>query len=321
MPSSDRPRPQPSPRQPGARRHAVIAPVPAQVRPGWLLGALGLLLLAACFFAYLSLCLLFVQGQWQLLYRPGEHSARPAGHIGTPADAGLAFTEVRFGATRGGPQHPSVPLLGGPALSGWWLPASPGAALAGTTVLYLHDATGSLSDTVPELARLHRLGCAVFAIDYRGYGSSAAGQPGEAAMLDDTRSAVAYLTGTRHLAGSSLRLWGRGVGATLAAEISAPALPLVLEDVNLPAVNLLENDPRTRWLPVRLLVRDRLDAGSAIQSNPAPKLFLGSSEAGGTRRLYSLAAMPKQFAAADDEAAIRAFLLAASAGTGSQSSQ
>lgn len=287
------PPPEPPLSKPGTRRPAVIAPAPAQVRPGWLLGALGLLLLAAFICAYLSLCLLFVQGQWQLLYLPGQHSRRP----GTPADAGMAFTEVRFGSTGTG------------ELSGWWLPATPGAALEATTILYLHDATGSLSDAVPELVRLHGYGCAVLAVDYRGYGTSAAGRPGEAAMLDDARSALAYLWGTRHLAGGSVTLWGEGVGATVAAEVAAPDTPLVLEQVNVSALTMLENDPRTRWLPVRLLIRDRLDAGAAIQANPAPKLFLDPA-APGTKRLYDLAAMPKQLAALNDDAAIRAFLRA-----------
>ncbi len=295
----------------GRAQAAPGQPQPAQVRASWLLGALGLLLLAALCCAYLSLCLLFAQGQWQLLYHPAQAA------LATPASAGLAFTPVRFGPTDAGQSQ----------LSGWWLPAPPSSPLRATTVLYLHGATGSLSDTVPALARLHALGCAVFAIDYRGYGSSARQNPSEERMVEDAARALVYLVDTRHLAPGSIVLWGRGIGATVAAEAAhaqpdPASLRLVIEDANLPALELLRQDGRSRLLPVRLLLRDRLDAGSVLAASSAPKLFLDGSADGnadapthghadpnvGTTRLYLLAASPKERARAREDAAVQRFL-------------
>jgi pimeloyl-ACP methyl ester carboxylesterase len=282
------------------RQQAARSPAPkpgaeqsAHVSPGWLLGALALLGLAAACFAYLSLCLLFIQGQWQLLYHPSATVAA------TPANLGLAYTAVPFGANEAGVSE----------LTGWWLPAPPGSPQPAKTVLYLHDGSGSLSDTLPSLARIHALGCAIFAIDYRGFGTSAPTRPDQARMVEDAQRAIAYLSGTRHIPAGSLVVWGNGIGATIAAQASATT-PLVLQDPNPPALTILGGDPRTRLLPVRLMLRDPLDPAQALARSSAPKLFLGSSAR--TRQLYALSAGPKQLAPdVPDPAAIRTFLASA----------
>jgi alpha-beta hydrolase superfamily lysophospholipase len=270
----------------------------SQVRVRWLVTALGLLALAALCCAYLSLCLLFAQGAWQFLYQP-RHTITT-----TPAVNGLAFTAVRFG----------VNDTGAAELTGWWIPGS--AINPSTTVLYLHDGYGSLSEAVPELTRLHALGCSVFAIDYRGFGASAPARPSERGMIEDARSAIAYLENTRHIPRASLVLWGRGSGADIAAEAAADEhpLPVVLEAVHAPALDFLRGDERLRLLPVRLILNDRLNPVQAVQSNNAPKLFLSGREpasADWTQKLYAEAAKPKQLATPSDEAAQHAFLIAA----------
>ncbi len=286
-------------------RHAAVPanhPPQLHVRPGWLLGALGLLLLAALGCAYASLCFLFYQGQWQLLYRPDE---TPANSL-TPASAGLNFSALQFGPNSAGITE----------LTGWWLPAKSATALSGTTVVYLHDGAESLSTTLPKLAWLHALGCTVFAIEYRGYGSNASGHPSESGMVEDATRALGYLTSTRHLPLDSIVVWGRGTGATIAAEAGeqqGPRLRLVLDDVNPPALPVLAADPRTRFLPLRLLLRDHLDAVPALRSGRAPKLFLeqvpgGDSRTDTTAQVFAQAAPPKQLAGAADVTAIRKFL-------------
>jgi len=283
---------------------------------------LALLLLAALCCAYASLCLLFYQGQWQLLYRPDENSASGS----TPSSVGLDVTAIQFGPNSAGISE----------LSGWWIPSTPDAALSRTTVVYLHDGAESLSATLPKLAWLHALGCTVFAIDYRGYGASAAGRPSEPRMVEDANRALLYLTMTRHIPLESIVLWGRGTGATIASEAGeqqGPQLRLVLEDVNRPALLVLAADPRTRFLPLRLLVRDRLDAAPAVRSSRAPKLFLEEApgQAGDgtavpavpppnraatlsgtatTAMVFAQAGAPKQLANTADQAAIRMFLAA-----------
>jgi hypothetical protein len=136
-----------------AQRHAPRKPIspnrsapPDTVDPVWLIKALALSLVAALICGYATICLLYYQGEWQLILHPNRMVDR------TPASTGLLYTNVQFDAAE----------TGQPRLTAWWIPAQspkpPGAGYAAFTVLYLHDGSGSLADTVPMLANLHRAG-------------------------------------------------------------------------------------------------------------------------------------------------------------------
>jgi uncharacterized protein len=226
----------------------------------WLLTAFLVSLGAALLCGYLTLCLLFYQGQWQLLYHP----SRTIG--ATPATAGLAFDDIRFDVTD----------TGRPQLDGWWVPAAPGSAYSGATVLYLHGARGSLSDTVPELARLHALGLNVFAIDYRGFGRSEGAHPTERTAAADSLAAWKYLADTRSIPARGLVVWGNGVGATFAAHVAAAFAPagVILEDPTPPARQILVADARARILPLFLLQNETLDPTPDLKAASTPRLFL-----------------------------------------------
>jgi pimeloyl-ACP methyl ester carboxylesterase len=223
----------------------------------WLLGALGAVLLLAAVCVYATFCLLFWQGQWQLVFHP-SHAL-----TATPASAGLAFDEIRFDATETGTLQ----------LAGWWIPAEQ----AGKTVLLLHDGDGSLSDTIPQVQALHSLGLNVFAFDYRGFGNSVNIHPSEASTYADADAAWSYLTETRHLAPSGIVFYGIGLGAAVAAETAhrhPEAFALVLESPRPPVLDTLRFDTRTRILPIRLLFHDRFDSTRILPTIRMPKLVL-----------------------------------------------
>lgn len=231
---------------------------PPTVPARWLLAALGLVVLAAVACAWAALCLMFWQGNWQLLYHP------TAAVTQTPASVGLIFDDVGFAATG----------AGAPRLKGWWIPADPASPRSRYTALYLHDATGNLGDTVGALARLHAAGLNVLAFDYRGYGQSSFQHPSEARWRQDTDWALQYLTGTRHVAANSILLVGNGLGANLALEVAAahPELAgVVLQEPRTAAVETIFNDPRARLVPAHALVSDRwnIDAPAAELRTPS----------------------------------------------------
>ena len=262
------------------------------VKLRWIAGAFTLMVALAAVCAYGSLCLLFYQGQWQILFHPSP------GVSTTPAALGFRFEQVRFDVTESGRTR----------LSGWWLPGSPGQ-----TILYLHGGSGSLSDIVPGLGHLHDLHTNLFAIDYRGYGESEPLHPSEKSMLADVDAALAYLADLRHVPPASVVLYGEGVGATIAAEAAMrhPEIrELILEDLQPPAQVTLEADPRTTMIPVRLLMTSRLDPSSALASGGPRRLFLASASSRQTLTYYHLAARPKSLADPDDLDSIRAFLAA-----------
>src|SRR5271170_7441505 len=167
----------------------------------WLLKAFAATLGGIILLAWLTLCLLYWQGSWQLLYHPKATITR------TPASAALSYEPVRFATTE----------TGATQLTGWWIPNQD----ARFTVLYLHGADGNLSDTVDTLTALHGAGLAVFAMDYRGYGQSQPGSPSEKQWFDDANHALDYMTQMRHLQASSIVLFGDGLGANLAAKVAS----------------------------------------------------------------------------------------------------
>ncbi|MGB0081690.1 MAG: alpha/beta hydrolase [Terracidiphilus sp.] len=242
--------------------HAHLRDASGRIRVSgrWLLGAVGITIGAAIFCAWCGLCLLFWQGSWQLLYHPESVVKR------TPSTAGIAFDAVGFAATDAGT----------PRLSGWWIPAAPDAKFARLTVLYLHGQDGNLGDTVDALAQLHGAGVNVLVFDYRGYGQSQFVRPSEAHWREDAEWAIAYLTGTRHVAPGAIVLDGTGLGANLALEEAAahPELAGVIVETPLAdATSAIFNDARARMVPARLLVRDRYDLNAAAADVRVPALW------------------------------------------------
>jgi len=251
------------PRQVSTSSHARTSaghgsPSAPVVSARWLIVAISSLLAIAAVSAWFTLCLLFWQGSWQLLYRPASAVTR------TPANVGLPFDAIHFSDTPAGV----------PQLQGWWIPASGQARFA---VLYLHGANGNLGDAVDDLARMHAANLEVFAIDYRGYGQSRFRHPSETGMREDAESAIVYLTDTRHLAAPSIVIAGKDLGANLALETAAahPELAGVM------LVNLLEDpvsaifrDPRAHLVPAHMLVRDRWDALAPSADLLIPSLWL-----------------------------------------------
>src|SRR5882757_11072554 len=84
---------------------------PDVVSPIWLIKAIALTIIAALFCGYLTFCLLFYQGQWQLVLHPTRTSASPT------SIAGIPYELIRFG-----PDESATPQL-----IGWWIPAAPGS--------------------------------------------------------------------------------------------------------------------------------------------------------------------------------------------------
>ena len=231
----------------------------------WLLAALGVMIVAAVLCAWGSLCLLFWQGAWQLLYRPTSAVTR------TPADIGLAFESVDFAITD----------TGSTQLNGWWIPAPRGRHATRYTVLYLHDRLGNLGDCVDRLAAIHAAGVNIFAFDYRGYGKSQFVRPSEDRWRQDADSAIEYLTDTRQIPVNSIVLVGSGLGANLALEVAAAHQDfagVVLDSPLAAPLNLVFNDARANLVPAHLLFRDRYPMQEPAAELQVPSLWIFPAE-------------------------------------------
>jgi len=201
----------------------------------------------------------------------------------TPRDWGLDYQDVW------------VPTEDGVRLHGWYLPS----AESERVLLFFHGNAGNISHRRDSIAIFHRLGLDVLILDYRGYGQSS-GSPSEDGLYRDAGAAWTWLTEERGLDPSQIIVFGRSLGAIVAARLAAETGPaaVILESGFSSA-----RDAAHTLFPVLsrlVLLRYRLDAAAAVQQVRSPVLVLHSPDdeiipyrLG--RRLYEAANEPKRF--------------------------
>jgi uncharacterized protein len=272
------PRPPTTPTTKPGKRISPQPDPPDVVSPIWLVKAIVVTIVAALFCGYLTFCLLFYQGQWQLVLHPTRTTANRSSIASVP------YEFIRFG-----PDESATPQL-----TGWWIPSDLSGRYTHITILFLADGNGSLADSIPVLASLHNLGINVFAFDYRGYGQSAAIRPSQQSMIHDTDSAWQYLTISRGLPAQQIVPYGTGVGASLATRLAAihNAIPaLILDSPRADLLDVARKDPRAKFIPVRLLFHERFPLAEPLSTLRTPKLLL--SRATSLDQTFLTAADPK----------------------------
>ncbi len=163
---------------------------------------------------------------------------------------------------------------------GAWLLTARGPA---ATVLFLHGNAGNRSHRLTTLAAFPPAGLAVLVLDYRGYGDST-GSPSEEGILRDARAGWDHLAVTRGIPAERIVLYGESLGS-----VAAIGLARSLKDEGLPGpgavvlegafTSALEMGRRHfPFLPVRWLLRSRLDNLAAIREMESPTLFLHAEE-------------------------------------------
>ena len=237
---------------------------PEVVSAGWLARAFLVTVVVALLCGYLTFCLLFARGQWQLVLHPVRTTALPDLVDGTYPQP------LRFGTDESGQ----------PQLSGIWMAADATGRYRHLTVLYLPSGDGSLQAATATLSGLRELGLNVFAFDYRGYGSSAPGHPSQTRMEADAARALTYVLTTRQTPENRVVLYGSGVGGFLAARLALqhPAIPALVVDA--PRLHIEEDvrhDPRLRLLPVRLIFHEGFPLEPLLETLTTPKLILSRS--------------------------------------------
>jgi len=190
-----------------------------------------------------------------------------------------------------------------------WFQADDGVRLHGwyagrddprAVVLFCHGNAGNVTHRAETLRALNEfVGASVLIFDYRGYGRSE-GKPDEPGILADARAARAWLAKRAGVAERDVVLMGRSVGGAVAVDLAAAdgARALVLESTftSVPELGAYHYP----WLPVRTLVRTRLDSLAKIADYHGP-LLQSHGDADTIvpyqfgRRLFDAANQPKQF--------------------------
>lgn len=112
------------------------------------------------------------------------------------------------------------------------------------TVLFSHGNAEDIRDVAPLLNEIHEAGFAVFAYDYRGYGTGD-GVPTEENAYKDIDAAYAYLTGTQGVAPARIIAYGRSVGGGPAVDLASrkPLAGLILESTFVTAFRVRTHIP------------------------------------------------------------------------------
>ena len=245
------------PTQKKAAAGVTPSTAPETVSAKWLLKATGVVILMALLCSYLSLGLLFYQGQWQIVLHPDAKAKTK------PPLPGL----LRFAPDESGQ----------PQLTGEWLGAASGARYSGLTVLFLGGGDGSRENSASTVAALHDLGLNVFSFDYRGYGLSQDVHPSQQRMTEDSQAAWRYLTDSRSIPARQIVIYGTGVGASLATRLAADhaeAPALIVDSPHADLLDVARKDYRSRLLPTAMLFHERFPLAAPLATLRTPKLLL-----------------------------------------------
>jgi len=234
--------------------------------------------MAAAVYAVVLLALFVFQAQ--LVFFPNI----PSRAIGPGPDSiGLAYEPVE------------IITEDGIKLDAWYLPKQQPRGV----VLFFHGNAGNISHRLDSLRIFSELNLSTLIIDYRGYGRSD-GRVSEQGTYRDGEAAWRYLTEKRGIGAAEIVLFGRSLGAAVAAYVASRHMPgaLILESsfVSVPDMAAVLYP----WLPARRLARIGYPTGEYLQTVSCPVLIIHSRddeiipfEQG--RKLFELARKPKHF--------------------------
>jgi uncharacterized protein len=181
--------------------------------------------------------------------------------VASPAGVGMRFEDVHLNTSDGVRLH------------GWYVPAKE----ARGTILFLHGNAGNISHRLESIRLFHELDLNLLIIDYRGYGESE-GRPSEEGLYRDAEAAYEHLIRQRGVEPAQLVVFGRSLGAAVAARTAAthPVGGLVVESAftSVPDIGA-ELYP---FLPVRLLARLQYDTRAHVAEVAAPTLVVHSTD-------------------------------------------
>lgn len=202
----------------------------------------------------------------------------------TPREAGLPFEDIFFSTSDG------------VRLNGWFVPY-PGSRI---TLHWSHGNAGNISHRVENIKLLHeKVQINIFIFDYRGYGRSE-GSVSEEGTYIDAQAALQYLRSRNDLDPKRIVLFGRSLGAAVAAELATreDCLALILES---PFVSVREM-ARVAFpaLPIGPFLRIRYDIIEKVKKVNVPILILHGDQdevvpfAQG-KKVFEAAPEPKEF--------------------------
>lgn len=228
--------------------------------------------------SYGLLLLLVFFSQDSLLYIPNGRSIQM-----TPADAGMTYEQVELKTS----DHVSI--------HGWFIPAKPSRGV----ILFCHGNAGNISHRLDTLILFKKLGFSTFIFDYRGYGQSG-GKPSEEGTYRDVMAAYLYLIKERAVNPDRIVLFGRSIGAAIAAYLATQnkCAALIVESGFTSVPELAQQ--LYPFLPAKLISKFSYDTKAFLKKTTCPVLVAHSGDDeiipfSHGRQLFESAGKPKHF--------------------------
>ena len=182
----------------------------------------------------------------------------------TPRDIGLAYEDI------------TLSTEDRKNISAWFVPSGKERGV----VLFCHGNAGNISHRLDSIRIFHDLGLSVLIFDYRGYGRSE-GSPTEKGTYLDAEAAWAYLVNARKVRPEKVILFGRSLGAGVAAEMALRhrAAGLIMESAFMSVPSL--GSKFFPYLPgylIRLISRFHYSNIDKISTIGVPKLIIHSPQ-------------------------------------------
>ncbi len=204
--------------------------------------------------------------------------------VQTPKEFDLTYEDIYF------------TTADGVRLNGWYIPS----AVEGPTLLWFHGNAGNISHRLHNLRLVHeKLKTHIFIVDYRGYGKSE-GQASENGTYQDAQAALQYLQRQKNIDLKYLVIFGRSLGAAVAAHLAAQenAAAVILET---PFASIAEMAKVAfPFLPLGPFLKTRYDVLKIIPLAKSPVLVIHGDQddivpyAQG-RKVFEAAHEPKEF--------------------------
>lgn len=207
--------------------------------------------------SYALLVVLVYLMQGRMLYLPDMPDRELTA---TPADIGLVWEDVW------------TETADGVRIHGWFVPGRTDKVL-----LFFHGNAGNISHRLASIRQFHELGLAVHIIDYRGYGRSG-GRITEQGSYRDADAAWRHLTGERGYAPDDVVVFGRSLGASVAARLASQQRPhaLIVESSFTSVPDIAQE--LYPWLPARWLTRLRHSTRDFVAQVESPVLVIHSRD-------------------------------------------
>ena len=157
------------------------------------------------------------------------------------------------------------------AISAWYIPVSNSKL----TVLFCHGNAGNISHRLDSIKIFNQLGLNTFIFDYRGYGKSQ-GRPTEKGTYLDAEGALTYLTEKKKLSPDKLIIFGRSLGASVAAWLAQKyAIKSIIIESTFTSIADLGAELYP-ILPVKLLCRFKYHTREYVKNIHSPLLIIHS---------------------------------------------